>query len=307
MDILLLLIGLTMLYYGSEFLVNSSVSISLVYKIPKLYISAIILSLATSAPELFLSMNSIYNKEYDIAIGNIVGSNIANILLVFGISLFLINFKPCFKNNKKHIYFLNIITIIFGFLLYYYKQINFIHGLILLSLMVYFIYLTLNNNNSDIENEINDFEIYKPTKTFILIISGFFILLAGSKITLLSALNIAEQFNLSSGVIGTIIIAVGTSIPEISACIVSALKKERDLIIGSILGSNIFNILLVAGMGGLYSTVSISYDDKVQMTILLMVTSTILFSLYLTKPILNKITSLILLLTYISFTYLILT
>lgn len=306
MDILLLAVGLTMLYYGAEFLVNSSISLSLTYNIPKIYISAIILSLATSAPELFLSMNSIYLKQYDIAIGNIVGSNIANILLVFGISLFIINFKPCFKQNKKHIFYLNFITILFAFILYFFHEINILFGVILLGLMINFIIMTLKTSSND-NDEIDEFKIYTPIKTFALIIIGFFVLLSGSKITLYSALNIAESFNISGGAMGTIIIAIGTSIPEISACIVSALKKERDLIVGSILGSNIFNILLVAGFGAIYTTVSITYDYKMVATLILMVLSTIFFSLYLIKPFYNKITAISLLTIYCGFTYLIFT
>ena len=209
-----------------------------------------IVSFATSAPELIVSLNATLNGFSNFAIGNVLGSNIANIGLVLGIIaiIYPISLKQRFYTTDFPL--LVISTCIFYFIIFTGNQISRPEGFILLfSITVILLYLFIYQKKS-ISEFSNDFDRSKISisKSFLHIIFSGFLLWLGSETLIKSAISVATQFEISQRVISITMVAIGTSIPELAASVVASLKKQNDLSIGNLIGSNIFNLLVVIGI-----------------------------------------------------------
>ena len=250
MDYLGILFGIILLSYGGDLLTKSSIDISLKFSVPKIVIGMTVVSFATSAPELIVSLNATLDGLPSFAIGNVLGSNIANIGLVLGIItiIYPITLKQRFYYTDFPL--LMISTALFYFIIYTDNQISRTEGFILLisiTAILFYLFIYQKKSISEFSEEIDNNKI-SITKSFMYIIFSGSLLWLGSETLIKSAVTVANKFEISERVISITMVAIGTSIPELAASIVASLKKQNDLSIGNLIGSNIFNLLVVIGV-----------------------------------------------------------
>ena len=264
MDFLGILFGVILLSHGGDLLTKSSVDLSYKFSIPKIIIGMTVVSFATSAPELIVSLNATLNGFSSFAVGNVIGSNIANIGLVLGIIIIIypITLKNRFYNSDFPI--LMISTFLFYILLTTGSKISRIEGIILLvSIFVILIYLFIYQKKNISEfSDINDISsISVPKSVFYVFFSGLLLWL-GSETLIKSSISVANEYGISERVISISMVAIGTSIPELAASVVASIKKQNDLSIGNLIGSNIFNLLVVIGITSTVMPIEI-IDSKI--------------------------------------------
>lgn len=262
MDIVFIVLGLALLVLGGNWLLKSAVGLSLKLNISKIVIGLTVVSMATSAPELIISVKSALDGFSDIALGNVVGSNIGNIGLVLGIVL-LINAINVDKSFYSIDWPMKILSsfLLFVFL-WFNKDISRIEGIIFLIILVFFLVFLIKNNKQVTVELPGVNETILPNYLIILfMVLGGFSLWAGSELLVKGAVNLAESFGVSDRIIAITIVSVGTSIPELASSIIAAVKKEADISIGNIVGSNIFNILGVLGITAIIKPIE-NIDEK---------------------------------------------
>jgi cation:H+ antiporter len=247
--------GLVLIGWGANLLVASTENISKKYNISRFMSSFIFIGLATSSPEILISILSSLEGKGNIAIGNALGSNIANISFVFALTILLFNSINSEKNkilSKEAIGFFIILVIlsIFIYPVLYDGIVEFYEGIFLLFLFIllFIFYKNKYYSNGDI---LENSKHISGLRVFSILIVGLAFLLIGTKIFLTGSIGVAKLFGISDYVIGLSIAAIGTSLPELASSIESARKKSFDFIIGNILGSNIFNIAIVVGIVGI--------------------------------------------------------
>jgi cation:H+ antiporter len=251
------LIGLALLVYGADMFVNGASSIARQLGMPPLIIGLTIVGFATSAPEILVGTVSALQDKTAIAIGNALGSNITNIGLVLGVSILLLPITVASRTIKRE-YGLMCVALIIALVLMLDGHLSRIDAIILLVWLVgsigWIVWIAKKSSANDpliseFEQELNNAD---PTKTAtIKLLIGLILLVAGADLLVRGAVFIAESYGVSDLVIGLTIVAIGTSLPELAASIASILKKEADIAIGNIIGSNMFNILAVLGIPAL--------------------------------------------------------
>lgn len=252
MSVFLILVGLVFLVVGGEFLVRSSVALSFKFHISKLVIGMTVVSFATSAPELLVSLQAALAGVSDIALGNVIGSNIANIGLVLGITAII---SPL--SIDKEFYKLNwpmmmLVSIGLYFLLKNDGKLDAIEGAILFLSLVIFLIILIGRSrkqNKKVTADIDDnLAVVSGFKITIWLIIGAAGLFFGSEWLVKGAKGLAETIGISDYAISVTVIAVGTSVPELAASVIAAIKKEKAISLGNLIGSNIFNIASVLGL-----------------------------------------------------------
>ena len=253
----LVLIGLTLLIYGADMFVNGASSIARQLGMPPLIIGLTIVGFATSAPEILVGTVSALQDKTAIAIGNALGSNITNIGLVLGVSILLLPITVASRTIKRE-YGLMFIALIIALVLMLDGHLSRIDATILLASLfgslgwvVWIAKKSAGNDPliSEFEQELKNAD---PTKIAVVkLLIGLILLVGGADLLVRGAVFIAESYGVSDLVIGLTIVAIGTSLPELAASIASILKKEADIAIGNIIGSNMFNILAVLGIPAL--------------------------------------------------------
>ena len=250
MDFLGILFGIILLSHGGDVLTKSSVDLSLKFSVPKIIIGMTVVSFATSAPELIVSLNATLNGFSNFAIGNVIGSNIANIGLVLGIItiIYPITLQQRFYTSDFPILMLS--TFLFYLLLITGNKISRGEGIILLVLIsLILIYLFLYQKKSISEfSDVGDTSKISIPKSIIYVLFSGLLLWLGSETLIKSAISVANKYEISQRVISVTMVAIGTSIPELAASVVASIKKQNDLSIGNLIGSNIFNLLVVIGI-----------------------------------------------------------
>ena len=256
MSFFLILIGFILLILGGNWLLKSAVSISLGLKIPKIIIGMTVVSFATSAPELIVSINSAVNGYPDLALGNVIGSNIANLALVLGITLLIAEMdvqKSFFTTNWPVMMAASIL--LFLFLRNDYLISDF-EGLIFVLFLIFFLVYLFRFQNYDIIDDLpEDVDLLPASKTFIFFLLGSVGLWGGSEMLITGATDLAITLGVGERLIGVTVVSVGTSIPELAASIIAVLKKEKAISLGNLIGSNIFNILAVVGITSLITPI----------------------------------------------------
>lgn len=279
-DIVLIALGFFALIVGADFLVNGASGIAKKFHIPEIIIGLTIVSIGTSLPELFVSTKSAIEGYVDMSIGNVVGSNICNLLLILGLSA-LIN-PIIFKKETKFIELpMSIgVTVIFWILCNIGGNVSRVDAGIFLVLFAMFIGYTIfmgikeaakSKITEDKNDEIN--EKGKSTFNYLLYIAlGIVALKLGGDTVVLKAEELAKLFNVSEKIISLTIVAIGTSLPELVTSVVAAFKKNSDIAIGNILGSNIFNFLFITGVASMIKPVIYNTSYNVEMGILFVAT-----------------------------------
>ena len=250
MDFLGILFGIILLSHGGDVLTKSSVDLSLKFSVPKIIIGMTVVSFATSAPELIVSLNATLNGFSNFAIGNVIGSNIANIGLVLGIItiIYPITLQQRFYTSDFPILMLS--TFLFYLLLITGNKISISEGIVLLvliSLILIYLFLYQKKSISEFSDVGDTSKISIPKSIFYVLFSGLLLWL-GSETLIKSAISVANKYEISERVISVTMVAIGTSIPELAASVVASIKKQNDLSIGNLIGSNIFNLLVVIGI-----------------------------------------------------------
>lgn len=273
----LIIIGFVFLIVSADILVDGSSGIAKKFHIPEIIIGLTIVSIGTSMPELFVSITSALEGHSDMAIGNIIGSNISNLLLILGLSAII---KPVIFQKETRMYEIPMCLFFSIILMMFCNSENAIsraEAIILLILFCIFLGYTIfmgkkESQNNLIEIEVKDNKKNSTTKNIILIILGVIGLKIGGDLTVNNAVNVANYFNISEKIISLTILAIGTSLPELVTSITAAIKGNSDIAIGNIIGSNIFNILLIIGMSALIKPISYNITYNFDLSILLLAT-----------------------------------
>ena len=278
MDFLINFLGLVaslaVLIWGADKFVDNSSLIAKKIGVSELTIGLTIVALGTSAPEIFVGISSVLNNSESIAMGAVVGSNISNIALIFGVSCIGISFLPKKTPIIQLMPFL-VSALILGYVLIDLNVSKF-DGILLLLSFFYFLYVINANKNS--QTLIDEQQDKNNLITFIFLIIGLISLIFGSRYAVIYAEKIAILLNISELIIGLTIIAIGTSLPELAATISAVLKKKTDLVVGNVIGSNVLNITLVVPIIGFFSNVQL---DQVLLSrdYTVMISATIIFML----------------------------
>lgn len=304
---LLLLIGFLFLIKGADTFVTGSSSIARKLKIPSLIIGLTIVAFGTSAPEVAVSITAAIQGQNDMAIANVVGSNIFNILAVVGIASIISPIKVQKSTIIKEFPFALLASVVLMILSYDTKfqgyDANLLtraDGLILLALFAIFMYYLVEmaiTSKEDMNDESAEKEI-PISKSVVMSILGFIGILIGGKLVVDSASDIAISLGMSENLVGLTIVSIGTSLPEFATSVIAAKKGESDIAIGNVVGSNIFNILFVLGASATISNLQIQSMVFVDMLIMLLVTI-IAYALSTTNRKINKLEGSILTITYI--------
>ena len=299
-DIFFLLIGTTMLYLGADWIVRSSVSIAKKSNIAPMIIGLTIVAFGTSLPELIVSITAALNDSSSLSVGNAIGSNIANIGLVLGLSSLIFPISCVYKKIKKDLWINIIITIIFV-LFAFDGLISRFEGMIMFLCLIYYILLFISEEKDD--EEIPD-NIISNNRIFLYLLGGIFVLAYGADLFVDGAISLAKKLGISEAVVGVSIVAFGTSLPELATSVVAAFKKESDISLGNILGSNIFNILCVLGISSMISQL----DSPIQMmnreVYFLFILGFLLIAISKMNQPISRVSSAILLIIYFYFIYL---
>ncbi len=312
MSVFYVIIGLILLVVGGEFLVRSSIGLSFKLSISKMVIGMTVVSFATSAPELLVSLQAALDGSPAIALNNVIGSNIANIGLVLGITAII---GPIAVS--KDFYKLNWpVMMLFSLVLYYFlwndNVLTQIEGIILLVGLAVFLFVLIRSaRKEDISIEEVDDSLAEIGygKIFIWLLIGGVALYFGSELLVNGAKDIAQNMGISEGVISITMIAIGTSVPELAASVIAAIKGEKAISLGNLIGSNIFNIASVLGLTAIIKEIPVTEAQILSRDIFWMLgfAAVLLLLVFLPKKfVLNRFKGVFLFLGYILFIYLVL-
>ncbi|OUW83129.1 MAG: calcium:sodium antiporter [Gammaproteobacteria bacterium TMED222] len=246
-----LLLSMAILVWGADKFVNYSSLLSKKLGINELTIGLTVVALGTSAPEIFVGISSVLNESESIAMGAIVGSNISNIALIFGVACFGASMKAK-KTPSSQLIPVILSSGMLGIALYD-LYISFLESFIILSILIYFMYITFKNKSLDSLEEERDFIGTSNLLICVYLFIGLISLILGSRYAVINAEKIAYILNISELIIGLTIVAIGTSLPELAATVAAVLKKKTDMVVGNVIGSNVLNIILVVPIIGFFS------------------------------------------------------
>ena len=273
-QIVLLLIGFLFLIKGSDFFVDGSSSIASILKIPTIIVGLTIVAFGTSAPEAAVSITSSFTGNNALAVSNVIGSNLFNMLVVIGVGALLSNLLMEEIVLKRDLPFLLAITLLLSAFIILGWNITPIEGIILIIILaIYIYYLIKDARNSDAADYVEKPK-YTTPKSIILIIVGVCGIILGGNLVVDSASYIALAFGMSETLVGLTIVAIGTSLPELVTSITAIRKGENQLLIGNVIGSNIFNILFVLGASSAISTITL--DSSLLFDVILMIAVTVI-------------------------------
>lgn len=258
MDAFYLIVGLIVLVIGGEFLVRGAIPLAVRMNVSMVVVGLTVVSFATSAPELIVSVYAALTDHSDIALGNVIGSNIANITLVLGLTAFIFPLGFQKRLYRFDLPMMLFASALFGVFLYSDSDLNFFEGfcfvLLLCLLTIYLIRYSQNNDNLSFDKNTKQTSL---VKMLIYIIFGGGCLFLGSSLLVDGASGIARSIGVSERIISVSIISFGTSVPEFTASIIAAIKKEKDLSIGNLIGSNIFNVFAVLGITSMIQPIEV--------------------------------------------------
>lgn len=293
--VVLIVLGFILLIKGADLLVEGASGIAKKFHIPEIVIGLTIVSIGTSLPELFVSIKSATGGHSDMAIGNVIGSNIANLLLILGMSTIIksVSFKR--ETRLIEIPMCLAITIIFMLLCNFGQNVTRFEAIILLALFIGFIIYTIvmafkgeKFDKEDDEEVVEEKETGSIIKNIVYILLGIVLLKLGGDFTVDNAVNVANFLGLSEKIISVTILAIGTSLPELVTSVSAAIKGKSDIAIGNILGSNIFNMLLIIGVSALIKP--IIYNASYNIDMIFLILGTVILALFPVIPPKNKMT-----------------
>lgn len=307
MAFIAIIVGIILLIKGGDWLMRSAVSLSLKLSIPKIVIGMTVVSFATSAPELIVSIRSALLGHPDLALGNVIGSNIANLGLVLAVTIIISPISVNSNFYKTDWPMMISATLLFFLFIFFDYKLSSIEGLILFVVLISFLFYLIFYQKETVIDEVTENEdILQFTQILYYLVAGGFSLWLGSETLIKGAVSLALDNGVSERIISVSIISLGTSIPELSASIIAVINKEKAISIGNLIGSNIFNLLAVLGITSMIAPVSVVDMGLLDNDIWWMmgISFLILPLVFLFKRNqLNKIEGVILLSIYLSFLY----
>ncbi len=304
----LIIIGFIFLIASADLLVDGSSGIAKKFHIPEIIIGLTIVSIGTSMPELFVSITSALEGHSDMSIGNIIGSNLSNLLLILGLSAII---KPVVFQKETRLYEIPMCLFFTITLMIFCNTndgISRIEGIVLLLLFCVFlgytIFMGIKESKTNLEKDENKEEEKNNSilKNIILVILGIIGLKVGGDLTVDNAVNVANYFNISEKIISLTILAIGTSLPELVTSVTAAIKGNSDIAIGNIIGSNIFNILLILGVASIIKPITYNITYNFDISILLVATVILaLFPFIPPKDKMSRVNGIIYFLMYIAY------
>ncbi len=305
LSILSLLIGFALLIWSADTFTHNGAKVARIFNISPLIIGLLIFGFGTSAPEMLVSGLAAYDGHPEMSIGNAFGSNIFNIALVLATTAIIYPVTVEKAVLKKEWVFLFVSSLIAGFLLMD-GFLSFVDGLILLALLLLFLIYVFNEskkgNSIEIEPYEESIDNQEKGKTWLLLLISLIILVSSAKLVVWGGTNLALAFGVSDLIIGLTVVALGTSLPELAVAISSALKRQHQMIIGNIIGSNLFNTLGVLAIPGLIHPFQIP-AEVISRDYIYMITLTLLILILSIKLKINRYGGLILLAILASYLY----
>jgi len=300
LDLVKIVAGLTLLYYGGDFLITGSVRFARYLKVSSFVIGATVLAFGTSSPELAVNILAALDEAPELAMGNVIGSNIANIGLALGLTCLIapIAISPSRLKREYPPFLLSALLISF---LAWNLKIHRLEGILMVSFLAIYIWRSFNYKedlNIQPEEEVRLFSGKGPTFLILLIVIGLIGLVAGAKLLVSGGVSIAKNLGIGEWFIGITVVAIGTSLPEIVSSIIAARRGHGEMAIGNIFGSNIFNILMVLGITSIIHPLNITEPIHPDLVITTGFTCLLFILTLQEKHSLGKISGAILLITY---------
>ena len=285
MNLIFLFIGLSLLIFGAEIIIRGSISFGKKLKVSLFAIGVVIVGGGTSLPELASSINAVVTNHADLAVGAVIGSNIANLILVMAATSFLIPIGNINQNQINQAWINIALAVMLIVMSYLIISFNFIFGILSICLLFIIMRSQVKKGSLDI-SEIEEKGDFSIVISIIFILGGIILLVYGSELFVASAINIAKQLNISEAIIGVSLVAFGTSLPELVVGILSAIRRKVDFALGNVLGSNIYNVLGVLGVSSFFGNFSIpAVIGALDLLFMLFVTLMILGFMFFLKKI----------------------
>ncbi len=260
---LMLVFGLVLLIIGAELLVKGASRLATSFGIPALVVGLTVVAFGTSAPELAVSVKAAFSGQAELAIANVVGSNTFNILFILGLAALIMPLMVSQQLIRQDVPIMIGVSIIALLMIQDGSIGKFEAAILVLGVIIYTIFLFYQGKKTGIDASAVSTETPKPVwQNLLFIVVGLALLVLGARWLVQSAVDIASSFGISEAVIGLTIVAAGTSLPEVMTSIVATIKGERDIAIGNVVGSNIFNILAVLGLSGLLSPIPLVASEQ---------------------------------------------
>lgn len=306
---ILFVVGFFILIKGADLLVDGSSSIARKLNISNIVIGLTIVAFGTSAPEFIVNIFASIKGNTEIAIGNILGSNIANILLILGIAAIIYPISAKKNTVLKEIPFSLLAALIVAVTANDIiidgnssSVITRIDGLVFLGFFIIFLYYTFSITKSDSDINESPVKELSTTKAVAFVLIGLFGLVFGGKWIVEGAVTIAESFNISQSIVGLTVVAVGTSLPELATSAVAAYKKQSDIAIGNVVGSNIFNVFWILGASSIIKPLPFNTDSNVDILVNILASVILFFAMYVGKKhVLERWQGVLLVLLYIGY------
>ena len=305
LTLLLLIAGLAMLVKGSDIFVEASSGIAKNFKVPTLIVGLTIMAFGTSAPEIFIGVRASIDGTAALAMGNVIGSDIFNLIFIIGIAAIITPMPIDFKKIARDYWVaIGSLVLLLGMMLFFTDEISRVGaGVFLLLFILYVTWIiktALKSRNKTVEQEEHNI-IIKPLKQNIgLAILGLILIIAGGELTVHHAVEIAELLGMSARVVGLTIVAMGTSLPELMIVLIASKRGENELAIGNIIGSSIFNIMFVLGLAGVIAPLPIE-SGMIFDLLFLLVGSALFLVFVLTKKLLSRLEGLLLVGIYLAY------
>lgn len=314
MAALLILVGLVLLVFGGDYLVRGATGVALNLQVPPMLVGMTVVALGTSSPELMVSVQAALNGKPDISVGNVIGSNIANVALILGITVII--FPIAIRRSSLSIdWVVMILSSVLFYLFAIDHEITRTEGIIFLVILVGFITFSFQRarrlrktrpealNLESIDTSVQKIPMYR---LMLFIVLGTVALVFGARWLLQGAEEVARHFGVSDRVIAVSLVAFGTSLPELAASVIAAFKKQEDISLGNIIGSNLFNVLAIMGITTVIHPVSVS-DEILHSDIFWMLgTSFAILPLSIRRLRLGRFDGILLLSSYVVFMYFVL-
>ncbi len=292
MSYLIFAFGLALLIKGADMLVDGASSLARVYGVPPIVVGLTIVAFGTSLPELVVSVFAGYRGNAEIVMGNVIGSNICNVLLILGISAAISPVKAGTATVTREIPFVILASLVLSGLVNdrlldgeNHSGLERTDGIALLGMFLIFMYyIALSFRGGEDRPLADDQEKISPTRSAVFIVAGLAFLMIGGRLAVSSAVNIATAWGVSEAFIGLTIVALGTSLPELATSAVAAYRKNSDIAVGNIVGSNIFNIFVVLGIPGLFFRVPFDESMNVDLLVMNVAAMTLFICMFVGRP-----------------------
>ena len=256
MNLIFLFIGLGLLVLGAELIIRGSISFGKKLKVSLFAIGVVIIAGGTSLPELASSINAVVINHADLAVGAVIGSNIANLILVMAATSFLIPISNINQNQINQAWINIFLALVLITMSFFILPFNFLFGILSISLLFFIMFMQVKQGSLDV-SDVEEKGDYSLIISIVFILVGIVLLISGSDLFVKSAIDIANELNIPEAIIGVSLVAFGTSLPELVVGILSAIRRKVDFALGNVLGSNIYNILGVLGVSSFFGNFSI--------------------------------------------------